>query len=71
VAKRRGGNMSTEADQIEWQKMIVEIQTSSRLKYGCRLSNWEIARLYEWSKLKHLSDAQGAIVEKIYQEKME
>ena len=58
-------------DQIEWQKMIIEIQTSSKLKYGCSLSTWEIARLGEWSKLNHLSDAQGAIVEKIYQEKME
>jgi hypothetical protein len=61
--------MSTE-DQIEWQKMIVEIQTSSNLKYGCRLSNWEIARLDEWKKLNFLSDAQGAIIERIYKEKM-
>ena len=56
-------------DQIEWQKMIKGIQTCGELKYGCRLSDWEIARLEEWSKLRHLSDAQGAIVERIYKEK--
>ena len=61
--------MSAE-DQVEWQKMILEIQTSSNLKYGCRLSDWEIARLDEWSQLRRLSDKQGKIVERIYKEKM-
>ena len=57
-------------DQVEWQKMIREIQAASELKYGCRLTEWEISRLREWSNLHALSDAQGAIVERIYQEKM-
>lgn len=57
-------------DQAEWQKMISEIQATSGLKYGCRLTEWEINRLEEWSKRNTLSDAQGAIVERIYQEKM-
>ncbi len=57
-------------DQIEWKKMIEEIQTASGLKYGCKLSPWEIARLDEWSKLPFISDGQGAIVERIYKEKM-
>ena len=57
-------------DQSEWQKMIGEIQAASELKHGCRLTEWEINRLEEWSKLNALSDAQGAIVERIYQEKM-
>ncbi len=57
-------------DQVEWQKMISEIQAASELKYGCRLTDWEINRMEQWSKLSALSDAQGAIVERIYQEKM-
>jgi hypothetical protein len=61
----------SQADQTEWQKMIREIQAASNLKYGCRLTNWEVARLDEWKKLRYLSDAQGTIVEKIYKEKME
>ena len=57
-------------DLIEWKKMIKEIQAAAELKYGCRLSAWEIARLDEWRNMNTLSDAQGAIVEKIYKEKM-
>ena len=57
-------------DQVEWQKMAREILAASELKYGCKLTNWELARLEEWSKFSALSDAQGAIVERIYQEKM-
>ncbi len=57
-------------DQSEWQKMIGEIQVASELKHGCRLTEWEINRMEEWSKLNALSDAQGKIVERIYQEKM-
>ncbi len=60
--------MST--DQVEWQKMIREIQAASELKYGCKLTDWEIRRLDEWSKIDFLSDAQGKIIERIYQEKM-
>ncbi len=62
--------MSTTADQIEWKKMIKEIQTASGLKYGCRLSDWEVSRLDEWLKLPFISDGQGAIIERIYKEKM-
>ncbi len=58
------------ANQIEWQKMIREIQATSNLKYGCKLTDWEVNRLDEWSKIRFLSDAQGKIVERIYQEKM-
>ena len=61
--------MSTE-DQVEWQKMIREILAAADLKYGCRLSAWELCRLEEWSGLSALSDAQGGIVERIYKEKM-
>ena len=60
----------TEDDQVEWQKMIQEIQVSSELKYGCHLTDWEIARLDEWCRLKTLTPRQGAIVERIYKEKM-
>lgn len=60
----------SEEDQVEWPKMIREILAASELKFGCRLTNWELSRLEEWSKLAALSDAQGVIVEKIYQEKM-
>ena len=59
-------------NQIEWQKMIKEILAAKDLKYGCRLSDWEVARLEEWSgqNINFLTDKQGGVVEKIYQEKM-
>ncbi len=56
-------------EQAEWQKMIQEIQAARELRYGCRLTDWEIARLDEWRKLESLSPKQGAIVERIYREK--
>jgi hypothetical protein len=62
--------MSTQEDQIEWQKMIREMLAAKDLKYGCRLSDWEIARLDEWKDGRILSDKQGAIIERIYREKM-
>ena len=57
-------------DQVEWQKMIREILAASDLKYGCRLTMWEESRLEEWKEFNTLSDAQGGIIERIYQEKM-
>lgn len=62
--------MTTSEDQIEWKKMIREILAAKDLKYGCRLTDWELARMEEWSKLSSISDKQGAIVERIYKEKM-
>ena len=62
--------MRTAEDQQEWGKMIREILAASELKHGCRLSDWELARLEEWEGLPWLSDKQGAIIERIYQEKM-
>ena len=53
--------------------MIREILVSSELKYGCRLTDWEINYLESLVKTPMemtLSDKHGAIVERIYKEKM-
>jgi len=62
--------MPSQEDQTEWQKMIREILAAKDLKYGCRLTDWELNRLEEWRELTVLSDKQGKIIERIYQEKM-
>ena len=63
----------TQEDQQEWKKMIREILVSSELKYGCRLTDWEINFLESLVKMPeemYISEKQGAIVERIYKEKM-
>jgi hypothetical protein len=62
--------MADEQEQAEWRKMITEILTSAELKYGCRLTDWEVNRLDEWSKMPILTINQGHIIERIYKEKM-
>ncbi|MDD5458361.1 MAG: hypothetical protein PHF37_03105 [Phycisphaerae bacterium] len=57
-------------DNKEWGKMVREILAAKDLKYGCRLSAWEINFLTDMTERACFSRPMGDKIEKIYRAKM-